>query len=87
MHESISKRADLIKNNCRRFPLRLMTGAAKRALKKGPANFQEELEPSQHRAKRHKFKSQKRRKSYRQLYMRVKKATVKPFCCGGGLVS
>ena len=51
---------DLIKNDCWRLPCRVMTGAAKRALKKGSANFQEEeLKPSQHRVKRQKSKSPK----------------------------
>ena len=50
MHESISERADLIKNDCWRFPCRVMTGAAERVLKKASANFQEEeLRPSYHR--------------------------------------
>ena len=49
MHESISERADLMNNDCWRLPCRVMTGAAKRVLKKGSANFQEdELMPNQH---------------------------------------
>ena len=56
MHESIFNRADLTKNDCWRLPCRVMTGAAKRVLKKGSANLQEEeLKPNQHRVRRQKI--------------------------------